>query len=156
MRSIPLTFALMLGGALAALAGPAPKYAVAELPAALRENAHAVERRHDELLTVKSASRTVETVLRATTILDEAGSRWASELVYYSSLNRIGYFRGAVYDASGRQLRRLLSQDIRDISLSDGFSLATDARGRVADLSQPTYPYTVEFEYEVVSDNALF
>ena len=54
------------------------------------------------------------------------------------------------------QLRQLRGQDIRDISLSDGFSLATDARGRVADLSQPTYPYTVEFEYEVVSDNPLF
>ncbi|SES93001.1 DUF3857 domain-containing protein [Hymenobacter actinosclerus] len=157
MRFIPLAFAFILGGGPpAALAGPAPKYAVAELPATLRENAHAVERRHDELLTVKSAARTVETVLRATTILDEAGSGWASELVYYSSLNRISYFRGAVYDASGRQLRQLRAQDIRDISLSDGFSLATDARGRVADLSQPTYPYTVEFEYEVVSDNALF
>ncbi|WP_190242765.1 DUF3857 domain-containing protein [Hymenobacter lapidiphilus] len=159
MRFI-LAFALTLLFPLTTLAAPAPapalKYAVAELPAALRENAHAVERRHDELLTVESAARTVEKVLRATTILDEAGSRWASELVYYSSLNRISYFRGAVYDASGRQLRRLLSQDIRDISLSDGFSLATDARGRVADLSQPTYPYTVEFEYEVVSDNPLF
>ncbi|SDX89552.1 DUF3857 domain-containing protein [Hymenobacter psychrophilus] len=156
MRCIPFAFILFAGSALTAWAGPAPKYAVAELPAALRENAHAVERRHDELLTVKSAARTVETVLRATTILDEAGSRWASELVYYSSLNRISYFRGAVYDAGGRQLRQLRSQDIRDISLSDGFSLATDARGRVADLSQPTYPYTVEFEYEVVSDNPLF
>ncbi len=147
---------LALASPAARAGGAAPKYAVAELPAVLRENAHAVVRRQDELLTVKSVSRTVETVLRATTILDEAGSRWASELVYYSQLNHINYFRGAVYDANGRQLRQLRGQDIRDISLSDGFSLATDARGRVADLSQPTYPYTVEFEYEVVSDNPLF
>ncbi|MCA8832561.1 DUF3857 domain-containing protein [Hymenobacter pini] len=136
--------------------GPTPKYAVADLPAALRENAHAVIRRQDEQLVVKSAGRTVETTHRAVTILDEAGARWASEMVYYSQLNSISYFRGAVYDANGRQLRQLRSQDIQDISLSDGFSLATDARGRVADLSQPTYPYTVEFDYEVVSDNPLF
>ncbi|RSK40870.1 DUF3857 domain-containing protein [Hymenobacter perfusus] len=136
--------------------GPAPKYAVADLSAALRENAHAVVRHQEETLLVKSVGRTVETTRRAVTILDEAGSRWASELVYYSQLNSISYFRGAVYDATGRQLRQLRAQDIRDISLSDGFSLASDARGRVADLSQPTYPYTVEFEYEVVSDNPLF
>ncbi|RSK48436.1 DUF3857 domain-containing protein [Hymenobacter rigui] len=136
--------------------GPAPKYAVADLPATLRENAHAVIRRQEETLLVKSVGRTVETTHRAVTILDEVGARWASELVYYSSLNTISYFRGAVYDATGRQLRQLRTQDIHDISLSDGFSLATDARGRVADLSQPTYPYTVEFEYEVISDNPLF
>ena len=158
-----LFFALTTGWAAAtgaapayAAPGPAPKYAVADLAAALRENAHAVVRRQEETLLVKSVGRTVETTRRAVTILDEAGSRWASELVYYSQLNSISYFRGAVYDATGRQLRQLRAQDIRDISLSDGFSLASDARGRVADLSQPTYPYTVEFEYEVVSDNPLF
>ncbi|GAB3287959.1 DUF3857 domain-containing protein [Hymenobacter tenuis] len=136
--------------------GPAPKYAVATLPAALRENAHAIVRLHEETLLVKSAGRTVETVRRAVTVLDEAGARWASELVYYSQLNSISYFRGSVYDANGRLLRQLRPADVHDISLSDGFSLASDARGRVADLSQPTYPYTAEFEYEVVSDNPLF
>ena len=158
---LPSTSVLLLALAATSLprpatAGPAPKYAVADMPAALRENAHAVVRHQEETLLVKSVGRTVETTRRAVTILDEAGSRWAAELVYYSSLNSISYFRGAVYDATGRQLRQLRSQDIRDISLSDGFSLASDARGRVADLSQPTYPYTVEFEYEVVSDNPLF
>ncbi|WP_139924337.1 DUF3857 domain-containing protein [Hymenobacter sp. DG01] len=148
--------ALLLGGPAHAAYGPAPKYAVATLPAPLRENAHAVVRRHEETLTVKSVGRTVETVRRAVTVLDEAGARWATELVYYSSLNSISYFRGSVYDADGRLLRQLRAADIHDISLSDGFSLATDARGRVADLSQPSYPYTVEFEYEVVSDNPLF
>lgn len=156
-----LLTALTVGASLSfptawAAAGPAPKYAVATMPTALRENAHAVVRRHEETLTVKSVGRTVETLRRAVTVLDEAGSRWASELVYYSQLNSISYFRGSVYSADGQLLRQLRAADIHDISLSDGFSLASDARGRVADLSQPTYPYTVEFEYEVVSDNPLF
>ncbi|MFD2786966.1 DUF3857 domain-containing protein [Hymenobacter rubripertinctus] len=150
------TLTLALAGPLAATGGTAPKYAVADLAPALRENAHAVVRYQEETLLVKSVGRTVETTRRAVTILDEAGRRWAAELVYYSQLNSVSYFRGAVYDATGRQLRQLRSQDIQDISLSDGFSLASDGRGRVADLSQPTYPYTVEFEYEVVSDNPLF
>lgn len=163
MRHLLASFAAGCTAALALLSlpgraalSPAPMYAVATLPPALRENAHAVVRRHDETLVVKSVGRTVETVRRAVTVLDEAGARWASELVYYSQLNSISYFRGSAYDAEGRLLRQLRSADIHDISLSDGFSLASDARGRVADLSQPTYPYTVEFEYEVVSDNPLF
>ena len=37
-----------------------------------------------------------------------------------------------------------------------GGSFMTDARVRYADLRQPQAPYTVEFDYEVVSDNTLF
>jgi transglutaminase-like putative cysteine protease len=137
-------------------AGTAPKYPVATLPSQLRENAHAVVRDADETFVVKSVGRTVQTVRRAVTIFDEAGSDHAHEVVVYDQLSSVNYFRGAVYDADGRQLRTLRTADIRDIALSDGFSLASDGRGRTADLRQPVYPYTVEFEYEVASSNTLF
>lgn len=133
-----------------------PKFPVAALPAALLENAHAVVRLHDETLLVKSVGRTVETVHQVTTILDEAGARWATEVVYYDQLNSVSYLRGAIYNEAGMLVRQLRAADVHDMSLSDGFSLATSARGRVVDLRQPTYPYTVEFEYEVVSTNPLF
>lgn len=140
----------------AALAGPAPRYAVADMPAPLRENAHAVVRLADETLLVKSAGRTIGTIRRAVTIFDEAGADYGRTMVYYDQLNSVSYLRGAVYDADGRLLRVLKSSDIKDVSLSDGFSLASDGRGRTADLRQPVYPYTVEFEYEINSTNTLF
>jgi len=143
--------------ALAAVAGSKePHYPVAALAPALRENAHAVIRAADETLLVKSAGRTVHTVRRATTILDDAGAGWAKQLVYYDQLSSVSYLRGTVYDAEGQVVRQLRASDVKDYGLSDGFSLATDARGRLADLRQPSYPYTVSFEYEVVSDNSLF
>ncbi|TGE07902.1 DUF3857 domain-containing protein [Hymenobacter fodinae] len=138
------------------VAGPAPKYPVAAMASELRENAHAVIREVDETFLVKSVGRTVQTVRRAVTILDEAGSHYGRELVVYDQLNSVNYFRGSVYDAEGRLLRSLRAADIKDIALSDGFSLANDGRGRTADLRQPVYPYTVEFEYEVASTNTLF
>ncbi|MBO0357420.1 DUF3857 and transglutaminase domain-containing protein [Hymenobacter sp. BT186] len=148
---------LFLSGSVAsAAAGPAPKYAVADMPATLRENAHAVVRLSDETLLVKSAGRTIETVRRAVTIFDDAGADYGRTLVYYDQLNTVSYLRGAVYDADGRLLRVLKPSDIKDVSLSDGFSLANDGRGRTADLRQPTYPYTVDFEYEINSTNTLF
>lgn len=139
-----------------ALAGQAPKYPVAVMPAALRENAHAVVRLSDETLLVKSAGRTIETIRRAVTVFDEAGADYGRTMVYYDQLNTVNYLRGFVYDADGRLLRTLKSSDVKDVSLSDGFSLASDGRGRTADLRQPVYPYTVEFEYEMNSTNTLF
>ncbi|UOR03990.1 DUF3857 domain-containing protein [Hymenobacter aerilatus] len=139
-----------------AWAAPAPKYPVSDLPASLRENAHGVVRAYDETLVVKSVSRTVSTVHRAITILDGAGSDWAQLMVPYDQLNSINYLRGAVYDVDGRLIRSLRASDVKDYGLSDGFSLATDNRGRLATLQQSAYPYTVEFDYEITSDNSLF
>ncbi|QNE38380.1 DUF3857 domain-containing protein [Hymenobacter sp. NBH84] len=139
-----------------AWAAPAPKYSVSDLSASLRENAHGVVRAYDETLLVKSVSRTVSTVHRAITILDGAGADWAQLMVPYDQLNSINYLRGAVYDADGRLIRSLRASDVKDYGLSDGFSLATDNRGRLATLQQSAYPYTVEFDYEITSDNSLF
>ena len=154
-----LSFGVSLSGLLFSSAwagGQIPKYAVADLPPSLLENAHAVVREYDETLLVKSVGRTVQTVKRAATVLDDNGARWAGELVSYDQLNTVNYLRGAVYDANGRLIRQLKASDVKDYSLADGISLATDTRGRLADLRQSSYPYTVEFEYEVTSDNPLF
>lgn len=147
--------ALPLAGPLAA--APAPKYAVADIPASLREGAHAVIRAHDEVVTVKSASRLVHTVHRAVTVLDNAGDDLGRFGVGYDALRSLSYLRGAVYDADGRLLHQLRAAEIKDEGVSnDGVNFMTDVRVRYADLRQPRGPYTVEFDYEIVSDNALF
>lgn len=152
-----LLHGLNLGTILTATAGAKePHFPVAALTPALRENAHAVVRLAEETLLVKSAERTVRTVHRVVTVLDDAGAQWATQLVYYDQLNSVNYLRGTVYDAEGQVVRQLRTADVKDYSLTDGSSLATDDRGRLADLRQPNYPYTVSFEYEVVSDNSLF
>ena len=140
------------------LGSPAPKYPADAIAPALRENAHAVVRAYDEVVVVKSASQLVRTVHKVVTVLDQAGSEeYGTETVYYSTLNHINYFRGAVYDAQGHQLHQLRPSEIRDQGLGgNGGDLMNDGRIRYADLRQPATPYTVEFDYEEVSDNTLF
>ena len=154
----PLLFFLLAALPLGTLlAAPAPKYPVADLPAALREGAHAVVRADNHVVTVKSASRLVETVHRAITILDPAADDLGRLAVHYDALNTLNYLRGAVYDADGRLLHQLRAAEIHDQGLGDaGGSFMTDVRVRYADLRQPQAPYTVEFDYEITSDNALF
>ncbi len=149
---LPIFSSLVLFGA------PVPKYPADAIAPALRENAHAVVRAYDEVVTVKSASQLVYTVHEAVTILDEASSEeYALKKVGYDNLNRISYLRGAVYDAQGHLLHQLRPAEVRDQGEgSAGGSFMTDLRVRYADLRQPTTPYTVEFDYEVVSENTLF
>ena len=140
------------------LASPAPKYPAAAIAPALRENARAVVRAYDEVVVVKSASQLVRTVHKVVTVLhpaasDEYGQLW----VTYDKLHRVSYMHGTVYDAQGQVLHQLRFGEIHDQSMGDGNgSFMTDLRFRHADLRQPTTPYTVEFDYEVVSENTLF
>lgn len=140
------------------LAPPAPKYPVEAIAPGLRQNAHAVVRAYDEVVVVKSASQLVHTVHKVVTVLDEAGSDDYGQLtVGYDALRRISYLRGAVYDAQGRLLHQLRPAEVHDQGLGSAEgSLMTDVRIRYADLRQPTTPYTVEFDYEMVSENTLF
>jgi hypothetical protein len=137
---------------------PVPKYPADAIAPALRENAHAVVRAYDEVVTVKSASQLTKTVHKVVTILDPAGSDTYGELVVsYDALNRINYLRGAVYDAQGRLLHQLRPAEVHDQGLGNaGGSFMTDLRVRYADLRQPATPYTVEFDYEISSENTLF
>ncbi|MBO2009618.1 DUF3857 domain-containing protein [Hymenobacter negativus] len=154
---LPLLAALPLSSFLVHPTTPAPKYAVADIPATLREGAHAVVRADDEVVTVKSASRLVHTVHRVVTVLDAAADEFGLLGKAYDGLNTLAYLRGAVYDANGRLLHQLRASEIHDEGAGgrDG-ALISDARARFADLRQPSTPYTVEFDYEIVSDNTLF
>jgi len=159
MKALLLSLlALPLGGAAVHRAAPPkPKYAVADIPAALREGAHAVLRADDEVVTVKSTSRLVHRVHRVITVLDAAGDNFGQHVVGYDALNTLSYLRGAVYDASGHLLHQLRAAEIHDQGMGTaGGDFMTDVRVRYADLRQPQTPYTVEFDYEVVSDNTLF
>ncbi|OON67489.1 hypothetical protein B0919_18000 [Hymenobacter sp. CRA2] len=140
---------------LARAGGGDTRWPVDAIPAALRENAHAVIRQQDDILTVKSAGRMVYTVHRVVTVLDEQGEQWGVAGVMYDKLIQFSYLRGAVYDESGKQIRPLRSSDIKDYSAISGFSIYEDNRVRVGDLRQPRYPYTAEFEYEFTSENTL-
>jgi len=144
--------------ALLAPLASAPKYPVSAIAPALRQNAHAVVRAYDQVVTVKSAGQLTETVHQAITVLDGAGSDDYGQLVKsYDALRHINYLRGAVYDANGQLLHQLRSSEIRDQGMgSSGGSFMTDVRVRYADLRQPSGPYTVEFDYEINSENTLF
>ena|GEM_PF-12433 len=120
------------------------------------KNANAVVRRHETIFTVKSAGEATEKVLYAITILNENATDEAVLRVYYDKLNKVSYVRGAIYDGQGNLIDKLSKSDIKDVSPFDGSNLVTDNRQKVAQFSRNQYLYTVEFEYETVSNNLMF
>lgn len=126
-----------------------PKYAVSEIPVELKENVNAVVRQDQMVFTIISKSQATLHVFEAITIFNPAAKSFATKTVGYDKLSKITMFKGSVYDANGNLVKKLKSNEVVDQSAFDGYSLYSDNRLKSADLSQGSYPYTVEFEYEV-------
>jgi hypothetical protein len=126
-----------------------PKYPVSDIPEPLRANVNAVFREDQMIFTILSKSKASYYVHQVITIFNEKGKKYASEVVGYDKLSKIKDLNGTVYDANGKQIKRLRNSEIYDQSAFDGFSLYSDNRFKAVNLTQGTYPYTVEFEYEI-------
>jgi hypothetical protein len=132
-----------------AVFGEDSKYPVSAIPEELTKDVNVVYRENQLSFTIHAQDRATLNVRKVVTILNANGKDYAIEVVSYDKLSKVTSFKGYVYDASGNQINRLKASEIYDQSAFDGFSLYSDNRFKRADLSQGSYPYTVEIEYEV-------
>ncbi|SKC74706.1 DUF3857 domain-containing transglutaminase family protein [Ohtaekwangia koreensis] len=131
------------------LAKEDPKYPVSAIPEDMKTGMYAVIRERELKFEINSVSNAVMHYRIVMTILNSNAKQYAKEVVGYDKFNIVKAFRGTVYDASGSVIKKLKQNEIYDQSAFDGSSLYSDNRLKRADLSQGTYPYTVEFEYEI-------
>ena len=126
-----------------------PKYPVSAIPEELKLDVNAVIREDQMVFKIISKNSASLWVHYVVTILNDKGNGYAKQIVSYNKLQKITDFNASVYDAMGKQIKRLKNNEINDQSSFDGFSLYSDQRLKSVNLVQAIYPYTVEFEYEV-------
>lgn len=146
MRKLFLALVFTTGSA---FAKETPKFPVSALPEALKKDAHVVYRKDHMSFRIHSKSKATLSVYKVITILNANGKSEAREVIGYDRLSKVNFFRGTVYNEAGEPIKKLKTSEIYDQSAFDGFSLYSDNRLKAADLTQGTYPYTVEFEYEI-------
>ncbi|RYF50733.1 MAG: DUF3857 domain-containing protein, partial [Cytophagaceae bacterium] len=133
------------------------EYQSGSLSSALKENAHAVVRRHETTFTVKSIGEATQRIHTVVTVLDERGDDQAKKVVGYDKLSKVTNLEGALYDADGKLIKKLKKADIDDNSTYTDYNLFDDQRVKVASFpKQPSYPYTVDFLVETTERNLMF
>jgi transglutaminase-like putative cysteine protease len=145
-RIVSLLLALLSG--VAAFAKEDPKYPVSAIPEDMKTGMYAVIREQELRFEINSVSSSTTYYRIVITILNSNAKNYGKEVIGYDKFNVVKSFKGVAYDADGNVIKKLKQSDIYDQSAFDGFSLYSDNRLKRADLSQGTYPYTVEFEYE--------
>jgi hypothetical protein len=125
-----------------------PKYPVSSISEELKTNVNAVFRENTSTFTILARDKASHEVHQAITIFNARGKNYASEAVFYDKLRKVKNISASVYDATGKLIKRLKDKEIGDHS-AVGDALFSDGRFKYFDLSQGTYPYTVEIEYTV-------
>jgi hypothetical protein len=155
MRKKIVIIFLMMSFSISGMAGDGD-YAVSKIPAALLVNAHVIKRMERISFEVINTGEAILRKKYALTIMDENGDRQAGFLEYYDKLHEIRNIEGTLYDANGKELKKLKNKQIMDLTGMDESTLMDDSRRKFHHFYYKVYPYTVQYEVEIKYNGTLF
>ncbi|MEN9335032.1 MAG: hypothetical protein RLZZ500_19, partial [Bacteroidota bacterium] len=150
----PLVIALLLWTQLSL--SQAPSYATSSIGDNLKENANSVVREHEVTVEIVSQKSYIIKKREVLTVLNSKGLKNIDANEHYSSSEKINSISAVVYNALGKELKKIRTSDFKDQSVADGFSILTDDRVLYLDYTPTEYPFTIVFESEVKSTNTAF
>ncbi|KOY86062.1 hypothetical protein AD998_07810 [bacterium 336/3] len=130
-------------------------YSFLLIPAKLTENANAIVRLDEGVFTIQNIGKATLKKKYVCTVLNQEGDDNAELRIPYYSLMTISNISGKLYDRMGKVVDKLKKTEITDVNTSN-YAEIGDARIKVAKFNYNTYPYTVEFEYEMNYESLLF
>ncbi|SEM42613.1 Transglutaminase-like superfamily protein [bacterium A37T11] len=130
--------------------------AISNIPQAFRDSADVVKRFEDIRFEVNSPVSTVLKRRYALSILNENGAEYANIKLYFSKLSAIKSLSGILYDANGKEVRKIKGRDFTERSAVGNGNLMDDNRVISYNLLNRTYPYTIVYTYEQDANNSLF
>lgn len=124
-------------------------YDIANIPSALKSRAVATIRNDKTVVDVKSPEQVIETVTRAITVYNKNGDYYAALPIHYNKSNEIKNIKGAIYNEMGILQKKIASKDFKDLSAVDNSTMFADSRMKLYVPDYHSYPYTIEYQYEV-------
>jgi len=136
--------------------GQSSNYAVAAIPDSLKQNANAVVRLSETVITISSQNAMILKSNHAITILNELGLNLLDLSEHYDKRRKITKIEATVYDAFGKQIKTYKRKDFKDTSVADGVSIFNDNRALYLDYTPIAYPFTMVLETETETSNTAF
>lgn len=121
----------------------------------LTENAYAVVRMENSIVEFSAKNEMKYSEEFAITILNESGRKYAYYPINYDKTRKINLFDATLYNANGKEIRKLKKRDLKDVSAVDGFSLYLDDRIQYYNFTPVSYPFTIHYKIEISSSNTI-
>ncbi|MBJ6366575.1 DUF3857 domain-containing transglutaminase family protein [Snuella sedimenti] len=126
------------------------------IPNHLKQYANAVVRSCETNILLKSSDEMVVTEKRIVTVLNKEGDDAVDTYVHYDNNVKIKTLEVLVFNNLGNQIKKIKKGEFKDVSAVDGGTLYSDSRVKYLDYTPISYPYTIEFTYEMNTNNTAF
>ncbi|MGH2646040.1 MAG: DUF3857 domain-containing protein, partial [Ginsengibacter sp.] len=117
------------------------------IPAVLKENAHSVKREEKIDFTVNDIDAAKLNVHQVFTVLDAQGEDALYFFEYSTAFRKLEDAEIKVYDANGKFINKYKLKEMHSESTGEG--LVEDGKVYFFRVAAPTYPITVQYDYEI-------
>ncbi|PJJ10721.1 uncharacterized protein DUF3858 [Flavobacterium sp. 1] len=125
-----------------------PDYSALTISDSLKENANAIVRLNQtDILIASQRSMNIKKI-RIVTVLNEKGLEAIGAVAGYDKRSKIRNIEATVYDAFGKEIKKIKKGDFRDVSAADGYSIFSDDRIIFTNYTPIQYPFTFVYESE--------
>ena len=152
MKRLIVAAALLIGVCKVA---NAQNYATDQIPKNLLPYASAVIRNNETTVTIKENDNVTYHVKSAITVLNKNGEDEAEVVLWHNKSRVIKGIKGVIYNEYGKPVSKFSESDFKDDNVYDGFSLFVAERIKYYNPPVTTFPYTVECEYDLRSNQSL-
>ncbi len=137
-------------------AGVDPSFSIASMdPVMAFSKADAVVRLDNQQIEVKSRRKAVWRVHRVITVFNADGRDNGIVVIGYDKLRKAKKLVAQIRNAEGKVVQKLKKNEIEDYSAISDMSLYEDSRIKVARMEHGSFPYTVEYWYEIEFDGYI-
>jgi hypothetical protein len=147
-------FFIFFIGILFTFQSSAQDYSILKIPVELLKDANLIKRNETVEINIKDAGHAIIKRTYAYTILNDKGDPYAEFTSYYDKFQSIDDIEGKLFDATGKELKKVRKKDISDLGGEAGMSVS-DNRSKNHSFYHKDYPYTIEYT-SVVSLNGMF
>ncbi|WP_298782304.1 DUF3857 domain-containing protein [uncultured Polaribacter sp.] len=126
------------------------------IPSEIKEDANSVVRYHKTTIDVLGIDQMIISVNRTITVLNKLGDKNVRAAVGYDNNSKINKLEAKIYDAFGKEIKKVKKKNFTDVSAVDGGTLYSDSRVKYLDYTPISYPYTVHLEYEKKTSSTGF
>ncbi|GAB4155805.1 MAG: hypothetical protein Tsb0033_05550 [Winogradskyella sp.] len=131
-------------------------YNSSSIPEELKVKANAVVRYENKVVEILSSSEIKVVTKRITTVFNKYGNRDVNAVQFYDNHTEIEEIYASIYDSYGNLVKFVKERDFTDASAVSNISIYEDDRVKYLDYTPLNYPYTVEFDSEVIHRNTAF
>jgi len=153
MKKAKLLFFLLLTSSFATIYGQ--YFPVTDIPDSLKTDVCLVVREDIRELDMQSVNKATEKISRTLTVMNKEGEDIAYLALFYDKNNSVKIKEISYYDSNGKKIRSAKQSEITDAPAYGSSQLFSDTRIKFFKPNQPTYPYTVKYEYETDMDNVI-